>query len=260
MWLIWYYRGIDRSKTLVVDHTAKKITLGALVSGVLGFIAGTLSGSQAWTRGFDLESATLIAGFGGLLAPWVAHKIINNSYDLSVKVAQSRYFSDVLPGHQSLDYLPPESRFRPSGGRQKGMVIPMESEAGITAQEYEINRRSMLALLARAQTENRLSQEEVAFIHRLLPQPYDVGVMQQQVLALEQKQVTMTVGERMNYTHLIISYQNQVNEMQEVINDHQEMLKRHEQRYEPQSRIIRDAAFGIGGFIFRWLISIMGGL
>lgn len=253
IWLYWYYQKTDTGKTVEVDTSRKHITLGAFPSTVLGLISGSLVGLEVQQRGFDMQSSAIMAGATGLVAPVVVYKLMNNSYDVAIRIMKSKYFTDVMPA-QMVYSMPNQQQVMQ--GKMLGAYGPGEDPV-ISAQEWDINRRVVLASLAKMQQSGRMTVQELGVIHNLLPQPYDIAHMESQALVLQQKQVELTVGDRLDLQKLILRYKHQSDEQQDVIDRQQDLIKKHETRYDPQSRLVRDAAFGAVGFLFR---SIFGWL
>ena len=247
IWLYWYYNKTDTKKTVNVDATRKHITLGAFPSIIIGALAGSLLGMEIQSRGFDIQSSAIMAGITGIIAPWAVYKLVNHSYDKALAIMGSKYFTDVMPS-QTIIYQPQQS------GYAKALSgLPPGDGPQIAAQEWQMNRAVVLASLAKIQQEGRLTNQELIGIHQLLPEPADVAYMESQALVLEQRSVELTVGGKLDLQKLILRYKQQADEQQTVIQQQQELIKKHETRYDPQSRIIRDAAFGIAGFVMRTL-------
>ena len=253
IWGIWYQQKTDRSKYLQINDQSKRITLGALYSAIIGFLSGSFLGITVSNKGLDNNSAAFVAFITGVVSPWVVHKLLNHSYDIVCKIAQSKWFTTVTP--QQIQIIGD-----PSSKVQAGSHSPYNGQIQSgDAQTWGVNRAIMLAQMATMNKEGRLSNDELKYFHSSLPTAYDVEEMQSQALVLQQRTTELTIGQSLDLNKLVYQQGIHMDKQEQVMEKQQALLERHETRYEPTGRIIRDVTFGVSGFVLRWIIGWIGG-
>jgi len=258
----WYRQNFDRAGHFKLDEQKKQFRLGYFYTGLVGGLGGSLLGILARTRGgVDLESAALIAFCGGILTPWLVIKLGHAQWDLVVRAAKHPILSQtqVIIPQKALPYYQHGKILTATDQKimaATGSVTSPIDEEGL--KDWERRREMIMARMLTWHAHKKITTKELEEVHAIFPAVGDVRKLLSQVKSLEGQQSDLTLAEKMNYEHMIISYKQLIDEYDGTVKGYQAELERGKKAMNPQYMLTKQVIYSAFGFLLRQILVWVG--